>query len=133
MSNQFAENLNKLCERAGARAEMVVRQTALALQSQMIERAPVDTGRFKGNFQCGLGLVNTTTTSPPEKSGDGALSRTETVLSGWKPGQTIWLTNSLPYAKRLENGWSDQAPSGMVRLAVQNYGEAIKRAVESIK
>jgi hypothetical protein len=34
-------------------------------------------------------------------------------------GQKIFLTNALPYAIRLENGWSKtQAPQGMVKLSL---------------
>ncbi|RQO83488.1 HK97 gp10 family phage protein [Acidovorax sp. FJL06] len=129
----FAANLNKLCERAGDKAALVVRRAALELQSGMIERSPVDTGRFKGNWQCGIGSLNAATNSAADSSGQGALGRTATTLQGWTPGQTIVLSNSLPYAKRLENGWSQQAPSGMVRLTVQAYSDAVKKAVESIK
>ncbi len=129
----FAADLNKLCKRAGDKAEMVVRKTALELQGGMIEKSPVDTGRFKGNWQCGIGAMNTDTSAAPEKSGSSALGRTETTLQGWKPGQTIWLTNSLVYARRLEAGWSQQAPTGVVRLTVQAYAQALKTAVESIK
>lgn len=126
----FAADLNKLCKRAGDKAEMVVRKTALELQSGMIERSPVDTGRFKSNFQCGIGAINADTSAAPGSDAEG---RTNTVLQGWKQGQTIWLTNSLPYAKRLEDGWSKQAPAGMVRLTVQNYSQALAKAVRSIK
>lgn len=126
----FAADLNKLCKRAGDKAEMVVRKTALELQSGMIEMSPVKSGRFKSNWTCGVGAVNTDTSAAPGTDAEG---RTRTVLAGWKPGQTIFLTNSLPYARRLENGWSKQAPSGVVRLTVQAYSQALKAAVESIK
>lgn len=129
----FADSLNKICKRAGDKAEMVVRKTALELQSQMIERSPVDTGRFKGNWQCGIGSMNADTNAAPDKSGQGALGRTAAVLQGWKPGQTIVLSNSLPYAKRLELGWSKQAPAGVVRLTVQNYSAALANAVAGLK
>lgn len=187
----FADSLNKICKRAGDKAEMVVRKTALELQSQMIERSPVGNpnlweinkqavymrethnlfvdamnadaaitgarrtrrmgkkklketyklsagehytgGRFKGNWQVGIGAMNETNDSPPDKSGKGALGRANAVLQGWKPGQTIVLSNSLPYAKRLELGWSKQAPAGVVRLTVQNYSAALANAVAGLK
>ncbi len=129
----FAEDLNKLCERAKEKAELVVRKTALELQSQMVERSPVDTGRFKNNWQCGIGVVNTGAGEGPDKSGMGSIGRTQTALEGWKPGQRIVLSNSLPYARRLEEGWSQQAPAGMVRLTVQAYGEALAKVVAELK
>lgn len=131
MSNAaFKSNFAKILAAAGNKAGVVVRFTALELQSMMIEKSPVDTGRFKGNFQAGVGSPNLDTSSAP---GSNAKGRTQAVLQGWKPGQTIFLTNNMAYAQRLENGWSKQAPSGMVRLSVQNYSSALKKAVEGFK
>lgn len=94
----------------------------------MVERSPVSTGRFKNNWQCGIGAINRETAS-----NDDAIGRTAAILPAWTPGQTIMLTNSLPYSYRLEHGWSKQAPSGMVRLTVQNYSRALAKAVSELK
>ena len=126
----FSDDLRKLCIKAGSKAEIVVRKTALELQAQMIERSPVDTGRFKSNWACGIGEINHSTNAA---AGSDATGRTSTVLDGWKPGQTIFLSNSLPYAMRLENGWSKQAPQGMVALTVQAYSQAVSKAVSESK
>lgn len=126
----FADDLAKYCQAAGDKIDLVVRKSALELQASMIAKSPVDTGRFKSNWQCGLGGMNPDTTAA---AGSDALGRTVVVLQGYKPGQTIWLTNNLPYAKRLENGWSQQAPSGMVRLTVQDFKYAVKRAADAMK
>lgn len=134
MSNEaFKHNFAALLAKAGEKAELVVRKTALELQSQMIQASPVDTGRFRANWQCGIGAVNQTTTNRAGKVGYAALGRTSEALQGWKPGQTIYLTNSLPYAKRLENGWSKQAPAGIVALTVQNYANTLEKVVRSMK
>lgn len=124
----FKADFAKLIEKAGERAEDVVRKTALQLQTSMVERSPVLTGRFKNNWQCGLDAVNVNIGAV-----DDAIGRTSATLPSWKAGQTIFLTNSLPYARRLENGWSKQAPSGVVRLTVQNYAQALSEAVKGIK
>ena len=129
----FAANLNKLCERAKDKAHIVVRKTAFELQGMMIDMSPVDTGRFRSNWAVGLGAINTSTDAAPDKTGDAAKGRAQAALQGWKPGQTIYLSNSLPYALRLERGWSQQAPSGVVRLTVQRYGDALAEAVKGLK
>lgn len=134
MSNEaFKRGFSELLKRVGDKAEMASRKVALDLQTSMVEMSPVDTGRFKGNWQCGLGTANADTSQPEDKSGPGAIGRTEEVLQGWKPGQKIMLTNSLPYSRRLEHGWSKQAPAGMVRLTVQNYGKYLVEAVKGMK
>lgn len=134
MSNAaFKRHFAALLKKAGDNAEIVVRKTALELQSSMVEMSPVDTGRFKANWQCGVGAVNTATDSGEDKTGAAAIGRTQAALGSWKVGQTIMISNSLPYARRLEYGWSNQASGGMVRLTVQNYSRALAKAVASIK
>ena len=129
MSNAaFKRDFAKVLQSVGDKADLVVRKTALELQSSMIQKSPVDTGRFKCNWQAGIGSINTTTGDTRD-----ALGRSATVLQGWKSGQYIYLTNSMPYARRLEFGWSKQSPSGMVRLSVQNLEAYMKKAAESIK
>lgn len=126
----FKRNFSALLKRAGDKAELVVRKVAIELQSSMILKSPVDTGRFRANWQCGIGAMNTSISAPP---GTDAKGRTATALQGWKPGQTIWLTNSLPYSRRLEYGWSKQAPGGMVRMSIQEYGRYLKKVVSELQ
>lgn len=145
MSNAaFKANFAKLLAKAGDDAQTVVRRAALELQTMMIESSPVDTGRFKGNWQAGLGSVNATTTSPEDKtplneSDEANVDRSRKFLLNFKIGQTIFLSNSMPYARVLEYGRANgkpgslQAPGGMVRLAMQRYGDAVAEAVRAIK
>ncbi len=130
MSNaEFKANFAKLLKNAGKRTEDVVMHTALQLQSSMVQMSPVKTGRFKGNWQCGMDATNYNMDDAPFSD---AVGRTAALLPSWIPGQTIYLTNSLPYARRLEYGWSKQAPQGMVRLTVQNYSRALAAAVRDL-
>jgi hypothetical protein len=127
----FKADFAKILQKVSAKADLVVRKTALELQRSMIQMSPVLTGVFKGNWQCGIGSMNSANT---DAANSDALGRTSAVLDGWKAGQTIWLTNSMPYARRLEyDAWSKQAPAGMVRLSVQNLEAYMKKAAESIK
>lgn len=129
----FAADLRALCERAGDKAEMVVRGAALELGGQMVDRSPVDTGRFKNAWVTSTGAADQSQPQGADKSGARSLAVLNEKIAGWKPGQTIWILNNLPYAKRLEYGWSKQAPGGMVRLAVQNYSQAIKKAADQVR
>ena len=44
----------------------------------------------------------------------------------FKLGSLIYIQNNQPYAERLENGWSDQAPQGIYKTTFtyisQKYG-----------
>lgn len=129
----FAADLRTLCDKAGDKAEMVVRSAALDLGGQMIDRSPVDTGRFKNNWVTATGVSDSSASAASDKSGARSNSMLNEKVAGWKPGQTIWILNNLPYAKRLEYGWSKQAPGGIVRLSVQNYSVALKKAADAIR
>lgn len=134
MSNaQFRRDYAAIIKKAGARAEMVVRSSASALGGSLVQRSPVDTGRFKGNWQFGVGGINPEISSSPDISGTGSTWRINAGLQTWRAGQTIYITNSLPYAYRLEHGWSQQAPAGMVRLTILEFQSQVRKAAEGLK
>lgn len=129
-NSAFKANFSALLKAAGDKTEQVVRRTAIELQSELVSRSPVDTGRFRSNWNCGIGAVLETTT---QSTANEAVAKTSNALKRWRAGQSIYLTNSLPYAKPLEYGHSSQAPMGMVRLTVTGYSLALQRAVSITK
>jgi len=67
-------------------------------------------GRFRANWQITVG-----TPATGEVSGVAIPNAT---LGAVPPFTTIWITNNVPYADRLENGWSGQAPLGIVSVSI---------------
>ena len=129
MSNDaFKAGFQRLLAKVGDRAEDTVRVFALQIGNELIRRSPVDTGRFRGNWQIGLNNIEHNTSSSPDKDGGTATARLSARLASWKAGETINITNSLPYARRLEYGWSQQAPQGMVRLTVVDFQNYVRGA-----
>ena len=53
-----------------------------------------------------------------DANGSKTIAKANKVIKDMKIGDTFRLTNALPYARRVEFGWSSQAPQGMVRLSV---------------
>lgn len=133
MSNTFARDFAALLERAKDKQHQVVRKVSLDLYRSLVLKSPVDTGRFRANWVTGVGAVNTATSEQVDPSGEGAIARAEGALQNVQVGGVVYLTNSLPYAKRLEYGHSKQAPGGMVRITVAEYGQFLARAVGSVK
>lgn len=130
----FADQMRAFAEKTQVKLETVVRKAAIDLQGGVVLRSPVDTGRFRSNWMVGIGAQNTSTVTTEDKTGATSLGRVEAAMSTWKPGQTIWLTNSLPYAARLEfDSWSKQAPGGMVRLTVQDWRDYVRKAIAEVQ
>jgi len=119
----FKANFAKLIQRAGDKAETVVRMTVISMARSCIAKSPVDTGRFRGNWQFGIGAANTANGSPSDKSGGASEIRIVNGVMSAQMGTKLFVTNSLPYARRLEYGHSKQAPQGMVRLTVRETNQ----------
>ena len=92
-----------------------VRMLVLTFLTRVIMRSPVDTGRFRASWRVGNVAPDTSVAAP----GGGGGDPTQSALKNFDARKTtdlIFITNSLPYAIRLEEGWSGQAPSGMVAI-----------------
>ncbi|MDM0041878.1 HK97 gp10 family phage protein [Variovorax sp. J22R193] len=128
--SSFAFDIQRFCELTNERASTVTRQAALSMLNSLIKRSPVDTGRFRGNWQTTIGAPPSSVLETDDKSGAQTLSRGLAVLADFECGPPIYLVNGLPYGRRLENGYSQQAPSGMVRLTVNEFRKYIAQAIE---
>lgn len=76
-------------------------------------------GRARANW---IPTVNTPfggTVGRPDKQGAATIGLLAPVTAAFKLGDTIWITNNLPYMEALNNGHSTQAPAGFVELAIQ--------------
>lgn len=129
----FSEHLALLVEKAKGDVQLVHRKVCLDLYRSLVLKTPVDTGRARSNWQIGVGAVNENTSAAPDPSGEAAISRADGALQNVTVGGVIYLTNSLVYAKPLEYGHSKQAPSGMVRITVQEYAQYLAKAVGEVK
>ena len=107
--------------------EKVVRGTLLSMSSRIIKRSPVDTGRFRNNWMPTFGSASKAQTNEVDPSGTKAQSNVQQLLMNFEIGQTFYLTNNLPYSNRLEFGYSQQAPQGMLRITAAEYDAEIKK------
>lgn len=127
----FTLQLQRFVDRAKANAELVVRKAGIEIYSQVVLKSPVDTGRFRANWLIGIGAVGTTTEAT-DKSGSSTIARGTQQILQVQLGQSIWISNSLPYARRLEYGYSRQAPTGMVRTTIAEWNRFLEQAARGM-
>lgn len=116
--SEFVGAIREFREKTMQAAEERVRDLCLDLFSRIVLRSPVDTGRFRANWRLTVGSVPGDTLELEDKTGLATISEARASLLGVRAGDTIFLSNILPYARRLEYGYSEQAPRGMVRLSL---------------
>lgn len=129
----FALDLRKFAEKAGKRADEVVAQTTAQIVREVDLRSPVRSGRFRGNWQFGIGSMPKGVVNKLDPDGTGTVSANIAEIPEQAAGKVYFLANNLPYAQRLEHGYSKQAPAGMVGITVANFQKIVDEAVASAK
>lgn len=129
----FALDVSKFVEKAKKNPKKVMRQVSIKLFSAIIKASPVDTGRFRMNWMASGGTPASEITDATDKSGNIAIGNATSFVLKAADWHEFTLTNNLPYAQRLEYGWSQQAPAGMVRTNVSRFQQLINEEANKVK
>lgn len=129
----FALDVSKFVEKAKKNPEKVMRQVSIKLFSAIIKASPVDTGRFRMNWMASGGTPASGVTDATDKSGNIATGNATSFVLKAADWREFTLTNNLPYAQRLEYGWSQQAPAGVVRTNVSRFQQLINEEANKVK
>ncbi|UAG58578.1 hypothetical protein Kaya_041 [Pseudomonas phage Kaya] len=123
----LADRLEKKAKAIDEAASQNAVDTALAIVGDLAYKTPVDTSQALSNWRVTLDSPATGTIAPHYPGLQGSSQRAsaaetinaaKSVLANKKPGQAIFITNNLPYIRRLNDGYSAQAPAGFVERAV---------------
>jgi len=143
----FAEQIRKFARSADVRANLVVKKILFDLSTSVVLKSPVGDpkfwkrpappgyvgGRFRANWQYGGNNINITTTQEKDKTGGPTISKVTGAIPERVIGMVHYITNSLPYSNRLENGWSwRQAPQGMVQVTILEFDRIVRQAATEL-
>lgn len=120
-ADEFAKQIDIEFEANLEQLKIIIRKIALEALQRVVVKTPVDTGRARMNWYVQIGGAGTQVTTSVDKDGNVAVSRGGQAIAKYQeidgfPKITIY--NNLPYIGRLENGYSGQAPQGMVAVTV---------------
>ncbi len=114
---QFSLELGKVAEELTTeQVQLMTKKLALTALERVVMRSPVDTGRFRGNWNVSVDAPDTSVSGAVDKTGQATITEGAAKIEGAGPFQAIYLSNNLAYGPALENGHSKQAPGGMVAL-----------------
>lgn len=134
-NDRFRARMAKRIEKAKGKQELFFKKLTLEIMSRIVLKTPVDTGRARANWFVGNGTPNRRTDQLVDPSGVSTIAFGQSAIMGIKvDGQTIYVTNSLPYIRRLEyEGWSQQAPAGMVRVTLAELSGVARQIANEVK
>lgn len=116
MQGSWNFNLDRMRTRL---EESVKRKTERATQKiydSVVKLSPVDTGNFVSSWTVSEGRP--VFVRREEGSRDSVLSAPRVKVRANSTFPVFYITNGQPYGQRLEYGWSDQAPQGMIRITM---------------
>lgn len=135
----FAESVAKFKTDAMLKVTKDIQSISLELFTNIILDSPVGDptlwkskyipkgyvgGKFRFNWNTSVGTPNFSTSEGLDPTGEIAIQGAEAVIMTGNATSTYYLSNGLPYGERLEyEGWSSQAPIGMVRVNVAKMAE----------
>jgi len=142
----FEESIQNFVKKANKNLEFVVRGVTIKLYSAIIMASPVDTGRFRMNWQASVDNPASGILIGEDPSGSRAINRITQFVQHSTKWNEFRLTNNLPYAEVIEyggympgngpnttGGYSKQAPQGVVRVNVARFQRLIDEQAAKVR
>ena len=143
----FELDLKNFENKMSVKADAICRKIVLDVGTSLVLKSPVGDasywqeapppgyvgGRFRGNWQYGDNEIPSGQLDTIDPSGAETISIVASSVKINASGKLHYLINNLPYALRLEDGWSRQAPSGMVALTVKEFKPVVSAAARALK
>lgn len=123
----LAASMERKAKAIDAAASQLAVETAQTIVGDLAFKTPVDTSQALSNWIVTLDAPSDNKIKPhfPGEGGSTqkasaaeTINQARKVLSAKRPGQKIYITNNLPYIRRLNEGYSKQAPAGFVERSV---------------
>lgn len=115
---KFALDIEKFSAAVNVTYDQVIRKLAFDALEGVLRRSPVKTGRFRGSWRVAKKTPDLTVAPVGSSGGGGASPNSNQVakIDAITILDTVHITNNLPYAERLEVGYSMQAPAGVLMV-----------------
>ena len=133
--HQFAALMEQRASDLPLRVNEIKKQAASILVTRLVYNTPVDTSQALSNYLVGINSpvrymvparVPGTKGSTAAASSAQTIQDAESVIAMSLPGDEIYVTNSADYILDLEDGYSPQAPDGMIDNAMSDAREYLK-------
>lgn len=118
-----------------AKLDLIARESLGELFQNIILDTPVDTGKARANWQLLIGTSTDNFLEETDPSGSATIAKAKRRLESYsaQANQSLVFLNNVPYSERLEHGWSNQAPAGMLRLNVLSFDSIVKKVSNRYK
>lgn len=133
---QFHSTVDEWIKAAENNLFEVVKIACSDIHRDLVMNSPVDTGRFRGNWQITFNRMPLYALNQYDKEGAKTIAEGQRALSLFGKGSgitTIYFSNMLIYANALEYGHSKQAPAGVLGIVAVRLRSYFAKAVREAR
>lgn len=138
----FMDTINEWVEHTETQIDDVLQTIVFKIGESVVRLSPVDTGRFRGNWQLTIDGTSSSSLVRYDKDGQSTINEIASKANSFTAGQVAYIQNHVlygndleyglyngPTAKVTDEGFSKQAPSGMVRITEMQFSNIVAEAV----
>lgn len=138
----FSDVLNEWIESVEVKMDDIFQTIVIKVGEKVVRISPVDTGLFRGNWQLTVDEETSGVLAREDQTGDSTVAAIASKANKLTAGQVAYILNHIEYgydleygtyygptAKVTEEGFSRQAPEGMVRVTASRFTSIVNEAV----
>lgn len=138
----FFDLINEFVEETEVKIDDILQTIVIKVGESLVYLSPVDTGRFRGNWQLSVGSPSTSSTLRYDQAGQVTVNDIASKANTFTAGQIAYIQNNVAYGHDLEygtyngptskvtdQGFSRQAPAGMVGVTEMQFTRIVSDAV----
>jgi hypothetical protein len=124
------------------RVDSILQKTTIMIGESLVMLTPVDTGRLRGNWQLTIDRTSNNSLIRYDQDGQSTINDIATDAKTFTAGQMAYIQNHVlygndiewglyngPTAKVTDEGFSRQAPQGIVRITEMEFLRIVNDAV----
>lgn len=138
----FMDAINQWVEETEVHIDDILQTIVIKVGESVVRLSPVDTGLFRGNWQMTIDGGSSSSLLRYDQTGDSTLATIASVANSFTAGQVAYIQNHVlygddlewglyngPTAKVTDEGYSRQAPAGMVRVTEGQFLNIVNEAI----
>lgn len=138
----FLDTINQWVEGVETKVDEILQTIVIKVGESLVMLSPVDKGIFRGNWQLSIDETSANSLTTVDQSGVATMAKIASKANSFTAGQMAYIQNHVlygydleygtyngPTAKVTDEGFSRQAPHGMVRITAAKFEHIVNQAI----
>lgn len=139
----FEDIVNEWVEQTEEKIDDILQTIIIKVGTMVVRLSPVDTGRFRANWHLSIDRESGVSSMSFDQEGQSTINLIASAANSFTAGQVAYIQNNVLYGNDLEwglyngptqkvtaDGYSTQAPSGMVRVTESEFLNIVNEAIQ---